>query len=460
MNANSLWHKNLLHACIWVLVFLLAAPVGAQAQNNGPADQSDIAGVQTAIQNNEAQTLNRAQLDQMLAPIALYPDSLLAQVLIAATYPDQVAAADQWVKGHLDLKGDALNSALNNMNWDLSVKALAPFPQVLGMMDEHMDWTKKIGHAFLAQQADVMSSIQSLRHKAYAQGNLKTTEQQKVAVQGEDIEIEPAQPDTVYVPYYDPSLVYGSWGWPDYPPFAYYALWGPWFTAGLFGWGWGVGVGPNWGWGWGSWNWGGGNAYVNVNRNININDRHQHLSRNNLRTADLARASRAAARTGVDPVRNAGRLAGARTGVARGAAGRTGVTANRGAYGRSRTSGTPSVRSAQGALHGGGARGGTVGRTGVTGRQGLASSDRDIGTRGFHGQAGHGRVSHGSFGATRSFGGARSFGGFHDGGGGFHGGGGGFHGGGGGFHGGGGHGGGGHGGGGHGGGGHGGGGRR
>ena len=109
----------------------------------------------------------------MLAPIALYPDSLLGQILVAATYPDQVTEADQWVRQNNNLQGDELNAALDRMDWDLSVKALVPFPQVLSMMSDKMDWTQRLGNAFLARQADVMDTIQRLRAKAYAAGNLK-----------------------------------------------------------------------------------------------------------------------------------------------------------------------------------------------------------------------------------------------------------------------------------------------
>ena len=162
----------------------------------------------------------------MLAPIALYPDSLLAQILIAATYPDQVMEADRWLKANANLKGDALNNAMDTMDWDLSVKALAPFPQVLDMMAEESAWTQRLGEAFLAQQADVMASIQRLRQKAQDAGNLKTTEQQKVVVKGEAIEIEPVT-EVVYVPRYNPVVVYGPWWWPAYPPLVYCSCFGP-----------------------------------------------------------------------------------------------------------------------------------------------------------------------------------------------------------------------------------------
>ena len=245
------------------VMVLMMAPYGAFAQDGAPP-----AG---------AGTFTQQDLDQMLAPIALYPDSLLAQILIAATYPDQVVEADRWMKSNSALQGDALNAALDRMDWDLSVKALAPFPQVLAMMAEQAAWTQRLGEAFVAQQADVMDAVQKLRAKAYAAGNLKTTAEQRVVVKGETYEVEPVNPEVVYVPRYDPVVVYGPWWYPAYPPYAYYPVW-PGVALGIgvgvaFGFWGAVSVGPAWGWGWGSWGWGGHNVNINVNRNININSR-------------------------------------------------------------------------------------------------------------------------------------------------------------------------------------------
>ena len=229
-----------------------------------------------------ARRFQQEELDQMLAPIALYPDSLLGQILVAATYPDQVTEADQWVRQNSNLQGDELNAALDGMDWDLSVKALVPFPQVLSMMSDKMDWTQRMGDAFLAQQEDVMDTIQRLRAKAHAQGNLKSTDQQKVVVRGESIEIEPANPRVVYVPTYNPTVIYGSWWYPAYPPYAYnpyypHYAYDPYYTgvgfvtAGLFGFAAGIAVGSVWNSGWGHWDWGRHNVNVNINRTININ---------------------------------------------------------------------------------------------------------------------------------------------------------------------------------------------
>ena len=155
----------------------------------------------------------------MLAPIALYPDSLLAQVLMASTYPLEVVMAERWVKEKKGLQGDQPNAELDKQNWDPSVKALVPFPQVLAMMSEKLEWTEKLGDAFLDQQAAVMDTIQKLRQKAQETGNLKSGNEQKVMTEGNTIVIEPTNPQVIYVPVYDPFIVYGPWWYPAYPPF-------------------------------------------------------------------------------------------------------------------------------------------------------------------------------------------------------------------------------------------------
>ena len=216
-------------------------------------------------------TFSQQDLDQLLAPIALYPDALLVQVLMASTYPLEVVAAERWVKANPTLKDKALEDALQKQTWDASVKSLAVFPQVLTMMSEKIDWTQKLGDAFLAQQKDVMSTTQTLRKKAEAQGNLKTTEQQKVTTETVEsttiIKIEPAKPEVVYVPTYNPTVVYGSWWWPSYPPYYYYP---PGYVAGaaLIGFTAGAIVGGAL---WGGANWGRGDVNIDVNRYNNFN---------------------------------------------------------------------------------------------------------------------------------------------------------------------------------------------
>jgi hypothetical protein len=162
---------------------------------------------------------SREELAQMLAPIALYPDALLSQVLMASTYPIEVIEADRWVKRNGRLRGEALDTALLDKDWDPSVKAMCHFPSILALMSERITETTNLGNAFLAQEAEVMDMVQELRAKAYAQGNLTTTSQQKVIAEKGTIIIEPADPRVIYVPYYDPFYIYGPWWYPAYPPY-------------------------------------------------------------------------------------------------------------------------------------------------------------------------------------------------------------------------------------------------
>jgi hypothetical protein len=217
-----------------------------------------------------AAPLSKEQIDQLVAPIALYPDGLLAQVLMASTYPLEVVEAARWAKQNPDLKGDALEGAMQKQTWDASVKSLTAFPQVLTMMDDKLDWTQKLGDAFLAQQKDVMDAVQRLRAKAEAEGNLESNEQQKVVVEQAPaggasttvIQIEPANPEVVYVPTYNPTVVYGSWPYPSYPPYAWYPP-GYAVASSMISFGVGLAVGSAL---WGNCNWGGGDVDIDVNR--------------------------------------------------------------------------------------------------------------------------------------------------------------------------------------------------
>jgi hypothetical protein len=198
------------------------------------------------------------QLQQLVAPIALYPDELVAQILAASTFPEQVVQADRWVQEHPDLQGEALARAADQQPWDASVKALTAFPSVLGNMDKNLSWTSSLGDAYYNQGQDVMDAVQVMRQRAEAAGTLKTTPQQTVIRQGSTIIIQSAYPDVVYVPAYDPWLVYGypivAWpGWYPYPGIWFggpYPSFGISFRIGFFGgfgWGW-----PYWGCNWGS----------------------------------------------------------------------------------------------------------------------------------------------------------------------------------------------------------------
>ena len=199
------------------------------------------------------------QLQQLVAPIALYPDSLVAQILAASTFPEQVVEADRWVQAHPDLKGADLGKAVDQQPWDPSVKALAAFPSVLGNMDKNLSWASSLGDAYYNQQADVVNAVQVMRRRAQEAGNLKSTPQQTVATQDSDISIAPSDPDEVYIPAYDPWAVYGGpvMAWPGWYPYPGIWFGGPYLS---FGMGFGIGWYGGFGWGWNNWgfNWRGG----------------------------------------------------------------------------------------------------------------------------------------------------------------------------------------------------------
>jgi hypothetical protein len=235
--------------------------VTAQEPEPAPTWEEESAPAQPAAPE-AATPLSPAQLDRLTAPIALYSDSLLGMILTGATYPLEVVEAARWLDAdeHSSLKGDALNAALEQQSWDTSVKALVAVPEVLRMMNQNLEWTEQLGDAFLSQQADVMDSIQRLRHSAAASGALQSSPQESVATDEGEIVIEPASPDIVYVPCYGPAI-YGPWPWPEYPPFYFpyppdYCYGGGLITFGI---GFGI-IGPYWGWG--RWNWPGHGFYV------------------------------------------------------------------------------------------------------------------------------------------------------------------------------------------------------
>jgi len=248
---------------LWFMIVLLAMPPGTWAQQAG-----------------QPPAIKQEELDQLLAPIALYPDSLVAQILMASTYPLEIVQADRFAKQNKNLKGDALTKALEQQTWDPSVKSLVNFPQVLTMMSEKLDLTQKLGDAFLAQQKAVMDTIQSLRAKAQAAGNLKTTKEQTVIVEQKIIKIEAASPQVVYVPVYNPTVVYGVWAYPAYPPYYYYPP-GYVATTAAVSFATGVAVGAAWGYAWGSTNYNSGNVNVNVNQNTTVNS---NITRTNIQT--------------------------------------------------------------------------------------------------------------------------------------------------------------------------------
>jgi len=245
--------KQILGIVLSMGLLLVTWPQNLSAQDAQPPAQAAPAAPYTQ-QTPE-------QIQQLVAPIALYPDSLVAQVLAASTFPEQVVEADRWVQAHPDLKGDALGQAVDQQPWDPSVKALTAFPSVLGNMDKNLSWTSSLGDAYYNQQQDVMDAVQVMRRRAEDAGNLKTTPQQTVTNQDSSVVIQPANPDVVYVPAYDPWLVYGGpigpWpGWYPYP-----GIWygGPYLSFGL---GFGIGWFGGFGWGWGHWGFDWHNRYA------------------------------------------------------------------------------------------------------------------------------------------------------------------------------------------------------
>jgi len=236
----------------WILVSMVTlALLFATRPQNLAAFQDAQAPVQATQAPPQAHQAPE-QLQQLVAPIALYPDSLVAQILAASTFPEQVVEANRWVQAHPDLKGDALGQAVDQQPWDPSVKALTAFPSVLGNMDKNLSWTSSLGDAYYNQQSEVMDAVQEMRRRAQTAGNLKTTPQQTVATQGSTIIVEPASPDVVYVPAYDPWVVYGDpiVGWPGWYP--YPGIWyeGPYLSFGV---GFGIGFYGGYGWGWHHW---------------------------------------------------------------------------------------------------------------------------------------------------------------------------------------------------------------
>lgn len=249
-----------------LLALGIVTSTASQAQQYYPARNDQVVA---------AAPLPQDQLDALLAPIALYPDQLLAQVLMASTYPDDVTNAAAFVRQNPSLTGAALDQALQNQSWDPSVLSLAAYPQVLQMMSDMPDWTQQLGQAFLANQQQVMDTVQMLRSRAQAAGNLQSSSQQTVIDQGGAIDIEPAQPQYVYVPVYDPRVIYGSWSDAYVPPY--------WYPPAIYGYpdfGYGIAAGIFFGaacridynhWGWARPNWRGHDIAVDVRHNYFAN---------------------------------------------------------------------------------------------------------------------------------------------------------------------------------------------
>jgi hypothetical protein len=251
---HSIVRKAALIVGAAIFAFTTGPVLFAQDQNPPPGDD------QQAPYTN----LSNDQLDRLVAPIALYPDSLVAQILSAATFPSQIVVAEQFVKAHAGLSPADLGTQIDQQDWDPSVKALAQFPSVLKNLSANLGWTSELGDAYYNQQQDVMSAVQRMRQKAKAAGNLKSTPQLDVQDQNGEIDIAPVQPDVVYVPAYNPWLVYGypiaPWPyWIDVP-----GIW--WGGPGIyFGLGFPIAPFLGFGWGWHAWgmNWYHGGVFYN-----------------------------------------------------------------------------------------------------------------------------------------------------------------------------------------------------
>lgn len=261
-------------------VLALGTPLQSLAQAQSPAPSPGAAATPAALPVDQA-LLAAAQLDALLAPIALYPDTLLAQVLMASTYPLEVVQAERWAAENKKLKGDALKAAAEKQPWDDSIKALVATPSVLEMMSKNLEWTQKLGDAVLAQEPDVMDAVQRMRSRAHDNKKLTSGSQQTVTVRQEGgkqtIAIAPTAPDTIYVPYYDPGVVYGAWPYPESPPYYFpapgYIAAGVVATGLAFGTAYALGR-------WATGGYWGGNINWN-NNNININrDRVSHWQHN------------------------------------------------------------------------------------------------------------------------------------------------------------------------------------
>ena len=260
------WLRDCLYFRGLAVICSMAIAPGEALFNGQSPQQGQAAG------NPQEQFMNSEQLDSLVSPIALYPDPLLGQVLAASTYPLQIVTAARWVHQNKNLTGKSLAEAAGKQDWDPSIQALVVLPSVLQMMDQSLDWTTALGNAFLAQQADVMSAVQRMRVKAQQSGKLESNAQQQIqttTVDGQPtIVIQPADPQVIYVPSYDPTMVYGaSSEYYPYPSVAYPT--GEVVAAGAISFGLGVAVGAIFngggGWGWGC-NWGAHpSLYVNNN---------------------------------------------------------------------------------------------------------------------------------------------------------------------------------------------------
>jgi hypothetical protein len=267
------------------LRFFLCATLVLSTAPEGFAQQPDPATTPAPVQSAPE---TPEQLQQLVAPIALYPDALVAQILAASTYPAEVVEADRWMQKHSDLKGDKLAQEVNKQNWDPSVKALTQFPTVLANLDKNITWTSGLGDAYTNQQQDVMNAVQVMRQRAQQSGNLQSTPQQTVTTQGQTIVIQPANPQVVYVPQYDPWVVYGLpvAAYPGWYPYPGLYIGGPGIGFGL---GFGVGYFAGFGWGWHNWGFDWGARRVIFNHNTYISHSRTFVNRGNFARGNFNR---------------------------------------------------------------------------------------------------------------------------------------------------------------------------
>jgi hypothetical protein len=248
----------------------------AQAVAYSPAGQSGEQAPAPAAQQFPE------ELQQLVAPIALYPDALVAQVLAASTYPTEIVEADRWMQGNSGLQGKKLAGEVNKQSWDPSVKALTQFPSVLANMDKNLSWTSSLGDAYVNQQQDVMDAVQAMRRRAQGAGNLSTGPQETVTTQGQTIVIDPINPELVYVPQYDPWIVYGApiGMWPGWYPYPGLYIAGPGIG---FGFGFELGFFGGYGWGWHHWGFDWHRHAVIYNHNTYISHSRTFVNRTNAR---------------------------------------------------------------------------------------------------------------------------------------------------------------------------------
>jgi uncharacterized membrane protein YgcG len=263
LNVSSNRFLTCIVSCVLALAMSLVrlqarpdAPDGKGAQGPPPAPH---------MEQPQFARLSPEQLRQLVAPIALYPDALVAQILAASAYPTQIVEADRFLQENPNLSGAALGAQVDQQDWDPSIKALTQFPSVLANMDKDLSWTSELGDANYNQPTDIMGAIQFLRQQAEAAGRLQNTPQQTVTTQGSTIIIQPADPQVVYVPEYDPELVYGYpiGLWPGFNP--WWGISGPYIS---FGMGFGIGAFFGFGWGWHGWgcDWGHGGLFYGGGR--------------------------------------------------------------------------------------------------------------------------------------------------------------------------------------------------